>query len=86
MDSNLPEKALYEQLRKYMIDIPKDFTTHKKNKIPENHMESDYLHILISIPLKYAFSQVINYMKEETPYTQQVKIDGFVKSQAAILR
>lgn len=36
---------------------------HRESQIEEGHLMPDHVHMLISIPLKYAVSQVIGYIK-----------------------
>ncbi|MBF0632340.1 MAG: IS200/IS605 family transposase, partial [Magnetococcales bacterium] len=36
---------------------------HKESRIEEGHLMPDHVHMLISIPPKYAVSQVIGYIK-----------------------
>ena len=56
-------KVLYGQLRNYVGDILRMLARHKESEIIEGHACSDHIHILISIPPKYAVSQVIGYIK-----------------------
>jgi putative transposase len=41
----------------------KELANQKESKIIEGHLRADHVHILISIPPKYAVSQVIGFMK-----------------------
>jgi putative transposase len=50
-------------LRKYLGSIFKDLAVQKECKILEGHLRSDHVHVLISIPPKYAVSQVIGFIK-----------------------
>jgi putative transposase len=36
---------------------------HKESRIEEEHFMVDHVHMMISIPLKYAVSQVMGYIK-----------------------
>jgi putative transposase len=36
---------------------------HKESRIEEGHLMPDHVHMMISIPPKYAVSQVVGYMK-----------------------
>ena len=56
-------KAIYDQLRQYLGSIFKDLAVQKESKILEGHLRSDHVHMLISIPPKYAVSQIIGFMK-----------------------
>jgi len=57
------KKKLYKELRQYLGDIIKDLASQKECKIEEGHLMSDHVHILISIPPKYAVSQVVGFIK-----------------------
>ena len=57
------KKVFYGQLRKQLGDVLHELASHKESKIHEGHMRGDHLHMLISIPPKYAVSQVVGYIK-----------------------
>ena len=57
------KKTLYEKLRPHLGELLKKLTVHKECKIEEGHLMQDHLHMLISIPPKYAVSQVVGYIK-----------------------
>jgi putative transposase len=44
-------------------DILRELATQKESKVIEGHLMSDHVHILISIPPKYAVSQVVGFIK-----------------------
>ena len=56
-------KKLYEQLRQHLGEVFRDLAQHRESRILEGHLMSDHVHMLISIPPKYAVSQVIGYLK-----------------------
>ena len=56
-------KALYEQLRKYLGEVFRRLAEQKESRVEEGHLLSDHVHMLISIPPKYAVAQVIGFMK-----------------------
>ena len=56
-------KALYEQLRPHLGDVLKKLAEYKESRIEEGHLMQDHVHMLISIPPKYAVSQVVGYIK-----------------------
>jgi putative transposase len=56
-------KVLYGQLRRYLADVFKRLAERKESRIEEGHLMADHVHILISIPPKYAVSQVIGFIK-----------------------
>ena len=57
------KKSIYEELRKYLGSMFKDFASQKERQILEGHLRSDHVHVLISIPPKYAVSQVVGFIK-----------------------
>ena len=54
---------LYGNLRTYLGEVFKELALHKESEILEGHLMGDHVHILISIPPKYAVSQVVGYIK-----------------------
>ena len=54
---------LYGQIRKNLGDVFHDLARQKESRVLEGHLQSDHVHMLISIPPKYAVSQVVGYMK-----------------------
>lgn len=57
------KKSLFKELRKYLGETLKDLARQKGCKIEEGHLMPDHVHILISIPPKYAVSQVVGFIK-----------------------
>ena len=56
-------KTLYEELRKRLGEVFRKLAEQKESRILEGHLMVDHVHMLISIPPKYAVSQVIGYIK-----------------------
>lgn len=56
-------RALYKELRKYLGTVFHDLARQKESRIEEGHLMIDHVHMLISIPPKYAVSQVIGFIK-----------------------
>src|SRR6185295_16762858 len=56
-------KVLYMQLREHLGEVFKRLAQQKESRIEEGHLLSDHVHMLISIPPKYAVSQVIGFIK-----------------------
>ena len=56
-------KVLYGQLRSYLGDIFRELARQKESRIEEGHLQTDHVHILLSIPPKYAVAQVVGYIK-----------------------
>ena len=57
------KKAIYGELRKYLSEVFRELALQKESSIIEGHLMGDHVHILISIPPKYAVSQVVGYIK-----------------------
>ena len=56
-------KTLYEQLRQPLTKVFHDLARQKESKIEQGHMMRDHVHMMISIPPKYAVSQVVGFIK-----------------------
>jgi putative transposase len=56
-------KALYDRLRVALGEVFRELARQKESKIEEGHLRPDHVHMLISIPPKYAVSQVVGYLK-----------------------
>ena len=57
------KKALYGQIRKQLVPVLKELARQKESEIVEGHLVTDHVHMLISIPPKYAVAQVIGFLK-----------------------
>ena len=56
-------KLLYVELRKHLGEVFLTLEQHKESRIEEGHLMIDHVHMMISIPPKYAVSQVVGYIK-----------------------
>jgi putative transposase len=56
-------KALYVQLRPHLGEVLRRLAEQKESRVLEGHLMSDHVHMLPSIPPKYAVSEVVGYMK-----------------------
>ena len=56
-------KVIYEKLRPHLGEVFRKLAEQKESRILEGHLMSDHVHMLISIPPKYAVSQVIGFIK-----------------------
>ena len=54
---------MYGQLRKYLVQVFKDLARARESEVLEGHLMVDHVHMLISIPPKYAVSQVVGFLK-----------------------
>jgi putative transposase len=57
------KKALYGQLRKQLGPVLKELAQQKESEIVEGHLVADHIHMLISIPPKYAVAQIVGFIK-----------------------
>ena len=57
------KSRIFGGLRKYLGEIFHDLAVQKESKIVEGPLMSDHVHICISIPPKYAVSNVVGYLK-----------------------
>jgi putative transposase len=56
-------RTVYGQLRRYLGEVFRKLAEQKESKIEEGHLMPDPVHMMISIPPKYAVSQVVGYIK-----------------------
>lgn len=57
------KKVIYGELRKYLGGIFRELARQKECEVIEGHLMADHVHILLSIPPKYAVSQVMGFIK-----------------------
>jgi len=57
------KKKLYGKLRVHLGALLKDLARQKESTVVEGHLMGDHVHMLLSIPPKYAVSQVIGFIK-----------------------
>ena len=56
-------KTLYAELRRHLGEVFRRLAEQKESRIEEGHLMRDHVHMMISIPPKYAVSQVIGFIK-----------------------
>ena len=56
-------KTLYVELRRHLGEVFRQLAGQKESRIEEGHLLVDHVHMMISIPPKYAVSQVVGYIK-----------------------
>jgi putative transposase len=56
-------KVLYGQLRPHLGEVFRKLAEQKESRIEEGHLMLDHVHMMISIPPKYAVSQVVGFIK-----------------------
>ncbi len=57
------KKAIYGELRKNLGKVFRTLAGQRESYIEEGHLMADHVHIMISIPPKYAVAQVVGYIK-----------------------
>lgn len=57
------KKTLFGDLRRELGPVLRELAQQRESEILEGHMRIDHVHVLISIPPKYAVSQVVGYIK-----------------------
>jgi putative transposase len=56
-------KTLYQELRRHLGEVFRRLALQKESKVEEGHLMPDHVHMLLSIPPKYALSQVVGFIK-----------------------
>ena len=56
-------RTIYGDLRPHLGEVFRKLVEQKESRIEEGHLLADHVHMLISIPPKYAVSQVIGFIK-----------------------
>lgn len=56
-------KTLYGQLRKHLGEVFRQLASQRESRVEEGHLMPDHVHMLVSIPPKYAVSQVVGFIK-----------------------
>ena len=56
-------RTLYAQLRRHLGEVFHNLARQKESTIEEGHLLSDHVPMLITIPPKYAVSEVIGFIK-----------------------
>jgi putative transposase len=56
-------KTLYKELRQHLGEVFRRLAEQKQSRIEEGHLMVDHVHMMISIPPKYAVSEVVGFIK-----------------------
>jgi len=56
-------KAIFGQIRQELGEVFRKLAEQKESTIEEGHIMPDHVHMMISIPPKYAVSQVVGFIK-----------------------
>ena len=56
-------RTLYKELRQHLGEVFRNLAGQRESRVEEGHLMSDHVHMLLSIPPKYAVSQVVGFIK-----------------------
>ena len=56
-------KVLYGHLRQHLGEVLRELARQKECTVEEGHLVADHVHMLLSIPPKYAVAQVVGFLK-----------------------
>ncbi len=70
------KKKMFGVLRRHLGGIFRELALHKEVQVLEGHLMSDHVHMCLSIPPKYAVSNVVGYMKGKSAITIARKYGG----------
>ncbi len=70
------KKRISGVLRRHLGEIFHELAKHKECKIVEGHLMGDHVHMCLSIPPKYAVSNVVGYIKGKSAIQVARKFGG----------
>jgi len=56
-------RTLYAELREHLGEVFRSLVAQRESRTEEGHLMPDHVHIMITIPPKYAVAQVVGYLK-----------------------
>ena len=56
-------RTLYGQIRSHLGSVFRTLAEQKESRVEEGHLMPDHVHMMISIPPKYAVSHVVGFIK-----------------------
>ena len=74
------KKKIYGALRKHLGEVFHELAGQKESRIVEGHLQTDHVHMCISIPPKYAVSNVVGYIKGKSAISIARKFMGRKKN------
>ena len=57
------KKILYGKLRQELAPVIKELARQKESEVMEGKLVGDHVHVLLSVPPKYAVAQVVGFIK-----------------------
>ena len=70
------KKVIYVSLRKYLGEILHELVKQKGIEILEGHLMKDHVHMCLSVPPKFAVSNVVGYLKGKSAIAIARKFSG----------
>ena len=70
------KKRIYGEIRSYLGEILHKLANQTECVIEEGHLMPDHVHILISIPPKYAVSKVVGFIKGKSAIMLARRLNG----------
>ena len=74
------KKKVFGVLRRHLGEMFHELALHKESKIVEGHLMGDHVHMCLSIPPKYAVSNVVGYLKGKSAIQIARKFGGRQKN------
>ena len=74
------KQRIFGALRKELVGIFHELASHKESRIVEGHLMRDHIHMCVSIPPKYAVSNVVGYLKGKSAITIARRFGGRTKN------
>ena len=71
-------RVLYEGLRQHLGEVLRRLAEQQESRVLEGHLMPDHVHMLLSIPPKYAVSEVVGYIKGKSA----IHLAGLRRAQA----
>ncbi len=73
-------KTLYGSLGKHLGEVFRRLAEQKQSRIEEGHLMPDHVHMMISIPPKYAVSEVVGFIKGKSAIHRWLQKSSFEKA------
>jgi len=74
------KKKIYGKLRQYLSKTLRELAKQKECEVLEGHLMPDHVHMLISIPPKYAVAQVVGFIKRKSAIAVARNFGGRTKN------
>jgi putative transposase len=74
------KKQIYGPIRKHLGEMFHELAKQKESKIVEGHLKVDHMHMCVSIPPKFAVSNVVGYIKGKSAISIARNIMGKKKN------